>query len=67
MFNASLVDIPRPYIDSIDTLVEALGIACLALEHPLHVLHWNTLFTTTRLHSSQIISDVALVLFATLP
>jgi hypothetical protein len=35
MLNASLVDIPRPFIDSIYTLAEALGVACLALEHPL--------------------------------
>lgn len=35
MLNASLVDIPRPYIDSISTLIEALGVACLGLERPL--------------------------------
>jgi len=35
MLNASLVDIPRPFIDSISSLVESLGVACLALEHPL--------------------------------
>ena len=34
MLNASLLDIPRPFIDPIDTLVEALGIACLTIPRP---------------------------------
>ena len=35
MLKASLLDIPRPFIDPIDTLVEALGVACLSLPRPL--------------------------------
>ena len=35
MLNASLLDIPRPFLDPIDSLVEALGVACLAIERPL--------------------------------
>ena len=35
MLNASLVDIPQPFIDPIDALVEALGIACLSIPRPL--------------------------------
>ena len=35
MLNASLLDIPRPFIDPIDTLVEALGVACLSIPRPL--------------------------------
>jgi hypothetical protein len=34
MFTSSLVDIPRPFIDSIDTLIEALGIASLSMMRP---------------------------------
>ncbi len=35
MLNASLIDIPQPFIDPIDALVEALGIACLSIPRPL--------------------------------
>ena len=34
MFNASLLDIPQPFIDPIGTLVEALGVACLCIPRP---------------------------------
>lgn len=34
MLNASLVDIPQPFIDPIGSLVEALGIACLSIPRP---------------------------------
>lgn len=34
MFQSSLVDVPRPFIDSISTLVEALGIASLTIPRP---------------------------------
>lgn len=34
MFHSSLVDVPRPFIDSISTLVEALGIASLTIPRP---------------------------------
>jgi len=34
MFHSSLVDVPRPFIDSISTLVEALGIASLTIARP---------------------------------
>lgn len=34
MFASTLLDVPRPYIDPIYSLVEALGIACLALRRP---------------------------------
>jgi hypothetical protein len=59
MFNASLVDIPRPYIDSIDTLVEALGIACLALEHPLHD-HTLALITDNQRRGIGLVRDTPL-------
>lgn len=35
MLNASLLDIPRPFIDPIDSLVEALGVASLSIPRPL--------------------------------
>ena len=35
MLNASLLDIPRPFIDPIDSLVEAVGIVSLAIERPI--------------------------------
>ncbi len=35
MLNASLIDIPQPFIDPIDALVEVLGIACLSIPRPL--------------------------------
>lgn len=35
MLNASLIDVPRPFIDPIDTLVEALGVLALAMPRPL--------------------------------
>jgi hypothetical protein len=35
VLNASLIDIPQPFIDPIDALVEALGIACLSIPRPL--------------------------------
>ena len=34
MFASTLLDVPRPYIDPIYSLVEALGVACLALRRP---------------------------------
>jgi hypothetical protein len=34
MFASTLLDVPRPYIDPIYSLVESLGIACLALRRP---------------------------------
>lgn len=34
MLNASLLDIPQPFIDPIGSLVEALGIACLSIPRP---------------------------------
>lgn len=35
MFASTLLDVPRPYIDPIYSLVEALGVACLALRRPV--------------------------------
>lgn len=35
MLNASLIDVPRPFLDPIDSLVEALGILALAVPRPL--------------------------------
>lgn len=35
MLTSSLIDVPRPYIDPIDSLVEALGVTSLALTRPL--------------------------------
>lgn len=35
MFSASILDVPRPLIDPITSLVEALSIAALALPRPL--------------------------------
>jgi hypothetical protein len=34
MLNASLIDIPRPFIDPINTIVEALGVASMTLQRP---------------------------------
>lgn len=34
MLNASLIDVPRPFIDPINTFVEALGVASMAMERP---------------------------------
>lgn len=34
MLNASLIDVPRPFIDPINTFVEALGVASMALQRP---------------------------------
>lgn len=34
MLNASLIDIPRPFIDPINTLVEAMGVAGMAIQRP---------------------------------
>lgn len=34
MFNASLIDVPRPYLDPISSLMEALSVACLAVSRP---------------------------------
>ncbi len=34
MLNASLIDVPRPFIDPINTLVEALGVATMAMQRP---------------------------------
>lgn len=34
MLNASLIDIPRPFIDPINSFVEALGVASMALQRP---------------------------------
>lgn len=35
MLNASLIDVPRPFLDPIDSLVEALGVVSLAVPRPL--------------------------------
>lgn len=35
MLNASLIDVPRPFLDPIDSLVEALGVLALAIPRPL--------------------------------
>jgi len=34
MLNASLIDVPRPFIDPINTFVEALGVVSMALQRP---------------------------------
>ena len=34
MLTASLIDVPRPFIDPINTFVEALGVASMAMERP---------------------------------
>jgi hypothetical protein len=34
LLNASLIDVPRPFIDPINTFVEALGITSMALQRP---------------------------------
>jgi hypothetical protein len=34
MLNASLIDVPRPFIDPINTFVEALGVTCMTLQRP---------------------------------
>lgn len=34
MLNASLIDIPRPFIDPINTFVEALGVASMTMQRP---------------------------------
>lgn len=34
MFSSSLVDVPRPFIDPIRSLIEALGVANLVLQRP---------------------------------
>lgn len=34
-FNASLVDVPRPHLDPVSTLQEALAVVALAARHPL--------------------------------
>ena len=59
MLNASLVDIPRPYVDSIYTLAEALGVASLALEHPLRA-HTCALITDQQRRGLGLIRDRAL-------
>lgn len=35
MLNATLIDVPRPFLDPIDSLVEALGVVALAIPRPL--------------------------------
>ena len=35
MFNASLIDVPRPLVDPISSLVEAVSVASLAVYRPL--------------------------------
>lgn len=35
MLSASLIDVPRPFVDPIDSLIEALGVLTLALPRPL--------------------------------
>ncbi|MEI6199379.1 MAG: hypothetical protein WCP83_05530 [Actinomycetota bacterium] len=59
MLNASLVDIPRPFIDSIYTLAEALGVACLALEHPLKP-HTLALVTDQQRRGLGLVRDASL-------
>lgn len=34
MLNASLIDVPRPFIDPINTFVEALGVVCMGVQRP---------------------------------
>lgn len=34
LLNASLIDVPRPFIDPINTFVEALGVASMAMQRP---------------------------------
>ena len=34
MLNASLIDVPRPFLDPINTFVEALGVASMAMQRP---------------------------------
>ena len=34
LLNASLIDVPRPFIDPINTFVEALGVTSMALQRP---------------------------------
>lgn len=34
MLNASLIDVPRPFIDPINTFVEALGVVSMAVQRP---------------------------------
>ena len=35
MLNASLLDVPRPFLDPIESLVEAVGISSLVMERPI--------------------------------
>jgi hypothetical protein len=35
MLNASLLDVPRPFLDPIDSLIEAVGISSLVMERPI--------------------------------
>jgi hypothetical protein len=35
LLNASLIDVPRPFIDPINTFVEALGVVGMAIQRPL--------------------------------
>jgi hypothetical protein len=35
MLNASLLDVPRPFLDPIHSLVEAVGISSLVMERPI--------------------------------
>jgi len=59
MLNASLVDIPRPFIDPISSLVQSLSVTCLALEHPLRA-NTYALITDQRQRGVVLICDRAI-------
>lgn len=59
MLNASLLDIPQPFVDPIGTLVEALGIACLSIPRP-QIPHTIAIVTDSQRRS------IAMMRFSTL-